>query len=198
MATKRIQAIGTVAAPRSAVFEFLSDLENHWTLANRFIEVLSLDRGADPHAPAHGGRVRIQGPLRLRRTAITRVVAADPQHQLRGTAQVGRRTRARVRWRLSPAGDGTRVELSAVVEAAAPLDRLLLRAGGRAWLERRFALVIERLGEVVGAATPQRPLRRSRRPRAARGEARPPRTGAASARTGRRKPAPARSTARPS
>ena len=151
----RIQAVGTVAAPRSAVFEFLSDLENHWALADRFIEVLSLERGAEPGSPAHGGRVRIHGPLGLGRTAVTRVIAADPQHQLRGTARLGRRTRARVRWRLSPAGDGTRVELSAVVETAGPLDRLLLRAGGRAWLERRFALVIERLGEVVEAASPR-------------------------------------------
>jgi hypothetical protein len=34
----------TLAIPE-AVFEFLSDLENHWALTDRFVEVLELERG---------------------------------------------------------------------------------------------------------------------------------------------------------
>jgi hypothetical protein len=44
-----------------------------------------------------------------------------------------------VRWRLHPAQAGTEVSLEATVDRTGPLDWLLLRLGGRRWLERRFA-----------------------------------------------------------
>lgn len=77
----------------AAVFGFLADLENHWLLTDRFVEVLTLDRSPDG-GPAHGGRVRIRGPLGLARTAETRVAEADPPHSIAGTAAVGRRFEA--------------------------------------------------------------------------------------------------------
>ena len=59
--------------PRSPddVFPYLADLSNHWQLGDRFIEVESLERSADPGADgaATGGRVRIRGPLGFTRTA---------------------------------------------------------------------------------------------------------------------------------
>jgi hypothetical protein len=66
-----------------------------------------------------------------------------------GSAQVGGRTRARVTWTLEPDGDAgsTNVTLAATVEDAAPLDRLLLAAGGRAWIESRFARILSTLAE---------------------------------------------------
>jgi hypothetical protein len=123
------------------VFDFLSDLGNHWQLADGAISVVSVE-------PGDGGRVRMRGPLGVHRTATTSVDRIDPPHAMAGHAQVGARTRARVTWTLEPdSGRGTVVALSATVERASPLDRLLLAAGGRAWLESRFSRILSTLAE---------------------------------------------------
>lgn len=140
-----IVAARLVSVPPEAVFVFLSDLANHWWLATRFVEVVDLDPSVDGHG---GGRVRVRGPLGLRRTAVTRVEHMRASQLVVGSARVGR-TRARVSWTLEARGAGTWVRLAATVERASTLDRLLLRAGGRAWLERRFAGTLARLDEIA-------------------------------------------------
>jgi hypothetical protein len=146
----RIAAERVVAAPPGDLFAFLVDLENHWLLADRFVEVGTLERPGRG-APAQGGTVRMRGPLGLGRTARTRVVRAEAPSFIEGTASVGRKTEARVRWTLRPAGAGTRVLLEANVVRAGGLESVLLRAGGRRWLERRFASILETLGRRVAA-----------------------------------------------
>lgn len=153
----QIRASRLVPAPPAALFEFLADLENHWWLAGRFIEIVSLER--DPDGAATGGRVRMRGPLGLHRTAATRVLVVESTRRMVGLAEVGGRTRADVEWTLDPAADGrTRVRLEAAVDRAGPVDRALLALGGRAWLKRRFAAVLERLEEAP-AILPDRCLR---------------------------------------
>jgi hypothetical protein len=141
-----IAASGLVAARREAVFAFLSELDNHWLVADRWIDVVCLDDERD------GGRVRIRGPLGLRRTARTQVLAAEPPARLEGSAVLGR-TAARVRWELAARGQATWVRLEAHVERAGALDRLVLAAGGRLWLRRRFAATIAGLGARCGGAS---------------------------------------------
>ena len=138
-----------VAAPAATVFGYLADLEQHWQLADRFIEVVSLERPSDG-APARGGVVRMRGPFGIRRAAHTRVVESEAPTRLSGTAQVGSGTIARVSWTLRAAGESTRVRLEATVEQASPLDRALLALGGRRWLERRFAAILQTLERRVG------------------------------------------------
>jgi uncharacterized protein YndB with AHSA1/START domain len=137
-----LDASRTIAAEPERVFEFLSDLGNHWLLADGAISVVSVE-------PGDGGRVRLCGPLGVRRTAVTSVDRVDPPRALAGSARVGARTRARVTWELSADGrpGATKVTLSATVEQASALDRLLLRAGGRAWLESRFERILATLEE---------------------------------------------------
>ena len=130
------------------MFAFLADLHNHWRLDDRFVELAGVD------ADAHGGRVRVRGPFGLWREARTEVVAAEPPGNdrdgvMRGRALVGRATVGLVRWDLSPSGDRTTVRLSAVVERASALDRILLAAGGRWWLRRIFRDALRRLEDVV-------------------------------------------------
>jgi len=133
-----IAAEGLVPAPPEEVFEFLADLANHWKVADRFVEVVELEGSS-------GGWVRVRGPLGLRRSARTTVTVADPPRFMAGTAELGGATRARVTWSLAPAGEGTRVRLEARLDRAGALDRLLLRAGGSAWLTRRFRGTLENL-----------------------------------------------------
>jgi hypothetical protein len=94
-----------------AVSAFLWDLENRWLLADRFVELVSLEpRGG----VGDRGTVRLRGPVGLRRMASTRVLPVSPG-ELLGSAEIGRRTRARLRWTLSPRENGTAVRLSATV-----------------------------------------------------------------------------------
>jgi uncharacterized protein YndB with AHSA1/START domain len=157
-----IEATGLVPAAPEAVFAFLADLANHWDLADRWVEVVSL-------TPAHdGGRVRVRGPLGLSRTVDTRVDSVREPELIEGTATLGR-TRAGVRWELHPDAGGTRVRLVATVLGAGRLDRLLLAAGGRRWLRHRFTVTLGRLAEAVaGRAVAAAPAAAASPGRAAR------------------------------
>jgi len=134
-----------VNAPPEEVFAFLADLGNHWIVADRFVEVVDLHRPNGDRAD--GGQVRLRGPLGVRRTVTTRVVATKAPRLLIGTAEIAPGTRARVSWALAGHLGSTRVRLGASVERAAPLDRVLLALGGRWWLRRRFEKTLEGLVE---------------------------------------------------
>jgi uncharacterized protein YndB with AHSA1/START domain len=154
------EATALVPAPCEDVFDFLDDLGNHWIVADRFVEVLDLHRpGGDGRA--EGGQVRLRGPLGMRRTVTTRVVAVKPPRLLIGTAEIGERTRARVSWSLAGHLETTRVRLAAGIERTSGFDRLLLALGGRWWLRRRFAATLDGLvAEFEGrdASSAARPL----------------------------------------
>lgn len=122
------------------MFEFLSDLENHWLLADGAISVVSVE-------PGDGGRVRMRGPLGVHRTAVTSLDEVRSPEAIGGTARVGAHTRARVTWELEPGSSGTVVTLSANVDKATALDRLLLALGGHAWLESRFERILATLAK---------------------------------------------------
>jgi hypothetical protein len=143
-----ITAARTVAHDPAAVFAFLADLQNHWLLEDRFVELGGVD------ADGRGGRVLVRGPLGLSREARTEVLGADPPADgrpgtLHGRALIGRATVGRVRWELVPSEHGTAVRLSASVESASLADRVLLAFGGRWWLGRIFASALRRLDDVV-------------------------------------------------
>ena len=132
-----ITASAVVPASPEAVFRFLSKLENHWHLADRWIDVVELNDGS--------GRVRMHGPLGMRRTARTIVVDAEPNHVMHGTAELSGGTLARIGWELHEDAGGTAVRLSAEIERAALPDRLLLALGGRRWMQGRFDRILQTL-----------------------------------------------------
>jgi uncharacterized protein YndB with AHSA1/START domain len=151
-----IEAKAVVPAPREEVFAYLADFRNHCRLLGRWIDVLDVERppGSGPDAPARGGRVRMRGPLGVRRTATTRVVTAQPPVRLAGTAEVGPRTLARVGWTLVPAEDATEVTLAAEIERVGALDSVLLLLGGAPWMRRRFRGVLALLAESFAQGAP--------------------------------------------
>jgi hypothetical protein len=134
-----VRASGHLRAAPEDVYAFLADLDNHWRLIDRWAQI------GDVEPDGLGTTVRLRGPLGVRRTARTRVLAARPPSDLEGEARVGARTVGRVRWALRPDGAGTSVELSATVPEASRLDRALLALGGRRWLRRRFATALRQL-----------------------------------------------------
>jgi hypothetical protein len=136
-----IEAAALVPASPEEVFDFLSDLRNHWRLTDRAIRVVQLDGDAD------GGVVRIRGPIGLGRTAETRVTAARAPRLMIGVAELAGGTRARVSWTLAGRMNSTRVRLAADIEHAGPLDRALLALGGRAYMRGVFDRTLSRLVE---------------------------------------------------
>lgn len=118
-------------------------MRNHWQLTQRFAELEQLDGDAD------GGHVRIRGPFGLSRLARTRLLSAEEPREVRGRADVGHGTFGAVRWLIEPAGSGSRVTLSAVVERAGILDRAILALGGRIVLRRGFREALAQLARVA-------------------------------------------------
>jgi carbon monoxide dehydrogenase subunit G len=138
-----VRAEGRVEQSPERVFAFLSDLRNHWRLSPSFVEV------RQTRGDGEAARVRIRGPLGVRRSARTRIVEEVAPRLLRGRADVGRGTLGTIRWELAPDGSGTRVVLAAEVERSGTLDRLLLALGGRWWLGRGLREAVRRLGELA-------------------------------------------------
>ena len=150
----RLTAARTIPHTPDDVFTFLADLRNHWRLEDAFVELGALE-GDGPHGPT-SGRIRIRGPLGLSRTAKTLVLTAlppvhDTPGMLEGRGEVGRRSVGRVRWEIAAGESGSQVTFIAVVERASVLDHVLLRLGGRRWLERRLADALARLEVVLSA-----------------------------------------------
>jgi hypothetical protein len=144
---RRIQARKRVCLPAETLYEFLASLDNHWLLTDRFVSLVRL------HGPVRsrtGGEITIRGPWGLSRHAHTSLDADAEALRLVGTATVGRRTRARVIWALTPVPGGTDVELTASVLAASLPDRVLLIVAAP-WLRRRFLAAIVRLEEQAAA-----------------------------------------------
>ncbi len=141
-----------VGAPPERVFEFLSDLRNHWRLESSFAVLGGLE-GDEGHGPT-GGRIRLNGPLGIAREVRTRVLEAEPPDtgapgRLAGRADIGRRTVGLVAWEIAArAGGGSDVRLSARVERASIVDRAALALGGRRWLERVFDRSLAGLADV--------------------------------------------------
>ena len=134
-----IEASLSIPAPPETLYERLAKLENHWALADRWVEVVSLNGGGD------GGTVRLNGPLGLSRTARTTVDRLEPSRLIEGTASIGEGTRGRVRWTFEGEGTGTLVTLRAELVEAGALDRALWDLGARGWLESRLRITLERL-----------------------------------------------------
>ena len=139
---RAIEATARVPRSPEALFRHLADLENHWDLADRWVEVVSVNGSAD------GGVVRLHGPLGLNRTATTTVERVERLRLIEGSARIGRATVGRVRWTLDPDGSGTVVSLSAELVRASGLDRMIWTLGGRAWLRSRLGLTLERLAQL--------------------------------------------------
>ncbi len=138
-----VEASVRVQAPREELFERLARLENHWDLADRWVEVVSLN-GADG-SPADGGVVRLNGPLGFSRTALTTVDRVEAPERISGTARVGPKTRGAVSWTLVPDRAETLVTLRGELVQAGRLDRAIWTLGGRVWMERRLRVTLERL-----------------------------------------------------
>jgi hypothetical protein len=125
-------------------FAFLNRPQNHRRLATARIGLRELDITRD--GELRGALMVLRGPFWLRRHARTHVASVRRAAHLAGTAHVGSGTEVDVRWDLIGAGaEATVAILTASVTRLAMPERVLLAAGGRAWVRRLFAATLERL-----------------------------------------------------
>jgi hypothetical protein len=147
----------SVPASAEAIFEFLSDLDRHWLLGGRYVQVVEL--GGPARAPDQGV-VRLRGPLGLSRTVRTRVLETTRPSRMTGSAEIGAATAATVSWTLTRLGEeATHVELRAAVLRAGWGDLALLALGGRWWLGRMFGSTLGALAAQFGRSRGEGPAR---------------------------------------
>jgi hypothetical protein len=146
--TAQITAASELHHAPQVVFDSLADLRNHALLAPGWVELRSRDLGTD--LPVHA-IVRLRGPLAMRRTATTAIVDAREPAVIAGRAGIGKRTRASISWTIAGQRYRTSVSLRVIVEETAFLDGVVLRLGGRRWLQRRLAHGLVCLGDQLDA-----------------------------------------------
>lgn len=135
-----------VRQPVARVFAVLADLENHWRLSPAFaVEAVE----QEPGGRQVGARVRVRGPLGLRRRVATQLSTVIPVRRIAGQACAGR-SQARISWELEQVTpDRTKVQLSVRLVRAGMLDRLLFALGARRWLVRRFDEALRQLDRIA-------------------------------------------------
>ena len=136
-----ISAERTVPHPPERVFEFLSDLRNHWRLERVFLDADDVGE--------HGGIIRLKAPLGLSRNVRTQVLEAERPRRVAGRADLRGGTVGLVAWEIRPAAEGAHVTLSARVPETSTPDRILLALGGRAWLRRLFERALGNLEQTL-------------------------------------------------
>jgi hypothetical protein len=144
-----------VPAGSEAIFAFLSNLENQLLLASDHLRPIRVAESAEGR-PAH--EVRLRGPFLVRRTVHLQIVARAQPSNLAGRAWAGRRTTARIRWKLTHLQAATGVELAVEIERMSLLDRMLLALGGRRRLELGLGEALRALAEIVRVAGAESPL----------------------------------------
>ena len=137
-----ISAERTIPHQPERVFEFLSDLRNHWRLEPRaFLELEDVGE--------RNGRIRLKGPMGLARKVQTEVLEAEAPTRVAGRADLRGGTVGLVAWEIRPDERGSHVTLSARVERASLPDRAILALGGRAWLGHLFERALGNLEQTL-------------------------------------------------
>jgi uncharacterized protein YndB with AHSA1/START domain len=133
-----ISAERSVSASPERVFEFLSDLRNHWRLEDQaFVGLEELDK--------FGGIIGLRGPFGLSRKVRTRVLESVPFTRVAGRADLSGGTVGLVAWEIRPEATGSTVRLSAEVAAASLSDRVFLLVIGRRWFRELFERTLANL-----------------------------------------------------
>ncbi|MEU6992181.1 SRPBCC family protein [Streptomyces sp. NPDC046465] len=139
----RLVFVREVSAPPEAVYRALADDVTSWP---QWFTAVTLCR---PTGGGTGREVRLKGGTRFRESVLAADGPVRYTYRVDETNAPGMRALVE-EWRLSPAGDGTRVQWTFAADGAAPL-RGALRLG-RAGLGRAFRDAVTALDRRLTAA----------------------------------------------
>jgi uncharacterized protein YndB with AHSA1/START domain len=143
-----------IAKPAEEVFDYLADVANHPEFTDHFLKEFRLLR-EDSYGRGAGARFKVQKRFNRFGWGDFTFIEVDPPRRIVAVGRAGKYNRVKTyfEWTVSPAGKGTRVELTAESEPAQPSDRLFDPLGGRGWFRRRANRALRRLQEILEEGT---------------------------------------------
>jgi uncharacterized protein YndB with AHSA1/START domain len=139
-----------VDRPREEVYEYLSDIANHWEFSDHYVREVHMTR-EDTYGVGAGMRFRIPTPLNRFDWADLAITDVEPPRRIVERGRGGKYNRIRMVWvwTLEPAGAGsTRVTLTAESQPRFPSDRLM-EALGRGRVRRGQRKALKRLRSIL-------------------------------------------------
>ncbi|HEV2814753.1 MAG TPA: SRPBCC family protein [Solirubrobacteraceae bacterium] len=136
--------------PREEVFEYLSDIANHWEFTDHYIREVHMTR-EDTYGVGAGMRFRIPTPLNRFAWAEVTITDAEAPRRIVEKGRGGKYNRIRmvVIYELEAAGSsGTRVTLTSETQPSLPSDRIM-EALARRPLKRRQRKALKRLRSIL-------------------------------------------------
>ncbi len=139
-----------VDRPREEVYEYLSDIANHWEFTDHHLREVHMTR-EDTYGLGAGMRFRQPTPLNRFDWAELTITDMEPQRRIVEKGRGGKYNRIRsvVVWLLEPAGAAsTRVTLTYETQPKYPSDRLI-EALGRGRVKRGQRKALKRLRSIL-------------------------------------------------
>jgi uncharacterized protein YndB with AHSA1/START domain len=136
--------------PREEVYEYLSDVANHWEFTDHYIREVHMTR-EDTFGVGAGMRFRVPTPLNRFDWAELTITDMEAPRRIVERGRGGKYNRIRIVtiYTLEPAGAGsTRVTLTSETEPKLPSDRLM-EALARVPLRRRQRKSLKRLRSIL-------------------------------------------------
>ncbi|MDQ3739379.1 MAG: SRPBCC family protein [Actinomycetota bacterium] len=139
-----------VDRPREEVYEYLSDIANHWEFTDHHLREVHMTR-EDTYGVGAGMRYRQPTPLNRFDWAELTITDMEPPRRIVEKGRGGKYNRIRsvAVWTLEPAhGGGTRVTLTYETQPRFPSDRLI-EALGRRRVRRGQRKALKRLRSIM-------------------------------------------------
>ena len=136
--------------PREEVYEYLSDIANHWEFSDHYVREVHMTR-EDTYGVGAGMRFRIPTPLNRFDWVDLTITDVEPPRRIveRGRGGKYNRIRMVVVYTLEPAGPGsTRVTLTTESQPRFPSDRMI-EAFGRGTVRRGQRKALKRLRSIL-------------------------------------------------
>jgi uncharacterized protein YndB with AHSA1/START domain len=143
-----------IAKPAEEVFDYLADVANHPEFMDHFLTEWRLTR-ADSYGRGAGARFRVDKRFNRFGWGDVNFIEVDPPRRIVAVGRAGKYNRVKTyfEWTVSPAGSGTKVELTAESEPAKPSDRLFDPLGRAGWFRRRANRSMRRLQTILEEGT---------------------------------------------
>ncbi len=147
-----------IAKPREDVFDYLADVANHPEFSDHFMKSFRL-LSEESYGRGAGARFKVEKRFNRFGWGDFTFIEVEPPRRLVAVGRAGKYNRVKTyfEWTISPAGKGTRVDLTAESEPAQPSDRVFDPLGGGRWFRRKANRALRRLQTILEDGTGRGP-----------------------------------------